>query len=313
MKALANQDGMALLLVLVVVALLSALLTEFSFSTLVDLRATETFRDRTKAFYLARGGVDAARMILQEDDNDYDHPSEFWAELPSIPVEDGEVSLQIRDLTGRFNLNEIADNNGNQLGSYHAFVALCQEVGIEQGLAEDLGIYIRNWLNGTRNQPATLDDDNYYAQQQPPYLRGGADLESLADLKLVRGFDRDVREKLLPYIRVGEKFPINLNTASAEVLYASQHDGARQILLDLADTEEIVSYRQQTPFSELNDLDSVPGLDRQRWSAAWPANSVGVKGEIYQISSTGRINQGTREAQASYLKNGDKIVSLKVE
>ena len=67
MNPLNNQDGMALLLVLVIVTLLSALLIDFSFSTLVDLRATETFRDRTKAYYLARGGVEAARMILQQD------------------------------------------------------------------------------------------------------------------------------------------------------------------------------------------------------------------------------------------------------
>ena len=70
MSCLRDQNGMALLLVLVIVALLSALVIEFSFSTLVDLRATETFRDRTKAYYLARGGIEAARTILQEDKND---------------------------------------------------------------------------------------------------------------------------------------------------------------------------------------------------------------------------------------------------
>ena len=43
-QTLSNQRGMALLLVLVVVALLSALLTELAFSTLVDLRLAETFQ-----------------------------------------------------------------------------------------------------------------------------------------------------------------------------------------------------------------------------------------------------------------------------
>ena len=51
-----NQRGAVLLLVLVVVALLSALLTDWAFSTLVDLRLTETFRDSNRAYYLARGG-----------------------------------------------------------------------------------------------------------------------------------------------------------------------------------------------------------------------------------------------------------------
>ena len=47
---------MALLLVLVVVALLTSMLTDLAFSTLVDMRLTETFRDSTRAYYLAKGG-----------------------------------------------------------------------------------------------------------------------------------------------------------------------------------------------------------------------------------------------------------------
>ena len=70
-----GEKGMALLLVLVVVALLTSLLTELAFSTLIDLRLTETFRDSTRAYYLARGGVAAGRMILQEDRNQYDAPN----------------------------------------------------------------------------------------------------------------------------------------------------------------------------------------------------------------------------------------------
>ncbi len=106
MNRLRNQSGMALLLVLVVVALLSGLVIEFSFSTLIDLRATETFRDRTKGYYLARGGIEAARTILQEDKNDYDHPIEFWGNpLANIPAGDGDVSITIVDLTGRMNIN----------------------------------------------------------------------------------------------------------------------------------------------------------------------------------------------------------------
>ena len=59
-----GEQGMALLLVLVVVALLTSLLTELAYSTLVDMRLTETFRDKTKAYYLAKGGIKAGRMIL---------------------------------------------------------------------------------------------------------------------------------------------------------------------------------------------------------------------------------------------------------
>ncbi|MBW2186516.1 MAG: hypothetical protein JRG71_09015, partial [Deltaproteobacteria bacterium] len=48
MRSLGNENGVALLLVLAITALLAALLSQLSFSTLVDLRLTETYRDTTR-------------------------------------------------------------------------------------------------------------------------------------------------------------------------------------------------------------------------------------------------------------------------
>ena len=56
MKQERKNRGMALLVVLVIIALLTSVLTELAFSTLVDLRLAETFRDSTRAYYLAKGG-----------------------------------------------------------------------------------------------------------------------------------------------------------------------------------------------------------------------------------------------------------------
>ncbi len=315
MKPLGNQDGMALLLVLVLVALLSALLTEFSFSTLVDLRATETFRDRTKAFYLARGGIEAGRIVLQEDRNDFDHPSEFWGdELPNIPAGDGDVSLRITDLSGRLNLNRVADNRGNKLASYHRFVALCEEVLlVDRTQAELLADALVNWLNTDRTR--VTDDDSYYAEQQPPYRRKGAALETLDELQLVRGFEPEIIRSLRPYVRVLGEQQINLNTAPGEVLYAWQFSGAEgtvEIIFDRQDIDALLSYRTQTPYRKLDDLALAEGIG-DRWASAWLAGSVGVSGSLYEIASSGRINEGTRLAEAVVLKNGNRLLSLKVE
>ena len=312
MAPLINQKGMALLLVLIVVALLSALLTEFSFSTLVDLRATETFRDRTKAFYLARGGVEAARMILQEDRNDFDHPSEFWGDLPIVPVGEGEVSLQVTDLTGRLNLNRIADNKGNKLPSYGRFVALAKEVlNISEAEAEELADAIVNWLNADFTK--VTGDDPYYTQQQPPYRRKGAELETLEELNLVRYFSPETVRRLRPFVQVHGGDQINLNTAPTEVLYAWQFwSPVAPVSLAREDIAALVDYRQGTPFRELNDLNQVPGL-ANLWAGTWAPGSVGVKGVFFEVSSTGRINQGSRVAQAVVLKNGNKLLSLQVE
>ena len=315
MNPLNNQDGMALLLVLVIVTLLSVLLIEFSFSTLVDLRATETFRDRTKAYYLARGGVEAARMILQQDKNVYDHPSEFWGdELANIPAGDGDVSIEISDLSGRLNANYIADSRGNPLGSYHRFVALCEEVlQLDYTMARDLADSLVHWYNADMTK--VTPDDAYYGSQNPPYKRRGEKLATLEELALVRGFTPDIIERLRPYLRVVGEDRINLNTAPAEVLYAWQYSsepGVVAIIFDRWDIEALVAYRQQSPYRTMQDLSLAEGIGN-RWASAWLQNTVSVQGSVFQVVSRGRVNQGTRKALAIVAKQKNELLSLKVE
>ncbi|MBN1958462.1 MAG: type II secretion system minor pseudopilin GspK [Desulfuromonadales bacterium] len=310
-----NQRGMALLLVLIVVALLSALLIEFAFSSLVDLRATETFRDRTKAQYLCRGGVEAARMILQEDNNNFDHPSEFWGDhLVNIPAGDGDVGLEIADLTGRFNINFVADSRGNPLPGYHRFQALCEEVlQLDRDQAQALADSLVYWFNADKT--VTTPDDAYYADLQPPYSRRGAKLLTLDELQMIRGFTTENYNRLKPFLRVVGAEPINVNTASPEVLYAWQFSAAEghvEIILDYQDIEALVSYRQAAPYQELQELSLAEGI-ADRWAAAWLSGSVGVRGEVFYIESRGRVNQGIKIAQAIVEKKSNRLLTYKVE
>lgn len=315
MTSLRSEKGMALLIVLAVVALLSALLIEFAFSTLVDLRAVETFRDRSKAYYIARGGVEAARIILQEDTNNFDHPSEFWGEtLAGIPVGDGNVSLRIEDLSGRMNVNFIGDERGNPLPGYHRFVALCEEVlQQETGECRSLADALVNWFNADLS--IVTADDAYYNRQSPAYSRRGARLTALDELYLVRGFSAERVTALRPYLRVVGDEPININTAPAAVLYAWQYAAAPgnvAIIFDQMDIDVLVQYRQTTPFRQLSDLALVEGIG-PRWTTAWMQGSVQVSGQVFEVESVGRMNYGSRRAQAIIAKQGNVLLSLKVE
>lgn len=311
----ANDKGMALLMVLAIVALLSALLIEFSYSTLVELRSAETFRDRAQAHYLARGGIEAARIILQNDGNNYDHPSEFWGQtMANVPVGDGDVSLSISDLSGRMNINLVADERGNPLPGYHRFVALCEEVLlISFSEARALADALVNWFNSDLTM--VTPDDSYYRSQSPAYSRRGAKLTALDELLLIRGFDRETVDALRPFIRTVGDEAINVNTASPEVLYAWQYAAASEnieIVFDRYDIEALVAYRQMTPLFELSDMADAEGIG-QRWSTAWTQGSVVVRGEVYQLESLGRMNQGSRFAQAIVVKQGNVLHSLKVK
>ena len=60
----AGSRGVALILVLTTIAILTSIGVDFSYSTRVSLRLAESARDETRAYFLARSGVNLARLLL---------------------------------------------------------------------------------------------------------------------------------------------------------------------------------------------------------------------------------------------------------
>src|SRR5690606_20516837 len=70
-----------------------------------------------QAYYFALGGEALARQLLAADrrDNEQDSLDEPWAALEQrhrFEVEGDRVAIEIRDLQGRFNLNNVVDESG---------------------------------------------------------------------------------------------------------------------------------------------------------------------------------------------------------
>ena len=63
-KLARDQSGLALLMVLVTVAVLSAIVVDFVFQTRVNAQIAANVRDRLKAYYLARSAMNFSRLIL---------------------------------------------------------------------------------------------------------------------------------------------------------------------------------------------------------------------------------------------------------
>ncbi|HEY5595495.1 MAG TPA: hypothetical protein VIL61_10145, partial [Nitrospiria bacterium] len=97
-----NERGIALLLTLVVLVLLTAVIVEFDYGAKVNLITAGNFRDEIQATYLAKAGATAARAALKDDikqaaGSNYDGLDELWAQPVSLPVGEGFVSGEITD------------------------------------------------------------------------------------------------------------------------------------------------------------------------------------------------------------------------
>ena len=317
-QTLDNQRGMALLLVLVIVALLSALLTELAFSTLVDLRLAETFRDSTRAAYLAKGGVRVGQIILEEDNRSsiyskYDHPSELWSMgVINYPVGDGTVSVTITDLEGRININRLVrttELNTDQADDVVKKRLLQLLIDLDISNPEELTAAIIDWVDigngpydGFLNIGVTGAEEDYYMNLKTPYHCKNAPLDSIEELSLIRGFTPETIKKIKDHVTVygGEK--LNINTATLQVLHAwySYHDTS----LDMSLAEKIIAAREKEPIT--NAMVIGDGELPINWQ-----QDFDFKSNTFLIEARGEVNSGKRRVDAVVRKSG-KLLYLKV-
>lgn len=300
---------MVLLLVLVVVALLSALLTDFAFSTLVDLRLAETFRDSTRAQFLAKGGVRVGRIILQQDNNTFDapgSPEELWSQgLQNYPVAEGYVSIDIRDLGGSLNLNSLVSAGNPEVVQMDRFIALLKNLGIDDppGLTDSLV----DWIDSDDDARTYGAEEGYYQRLDKPYPCKNGPLDTLEELGMVRGFTPEVCRLLAPHVTVygdagGQK--LNVNSASPEMLLAWGNGVAQ------GDVDRIVEGRAEAPFKSLTDLKDLIGLNA--YTALNFNQDLALTSWYYRISSRAEVNEGVKRVDAVVAKNGDKLLFIKV-
>jgi type II secretory pathway component PulK len=83
-----KEDGLALITVIAVIAILSIIVLEFASRTLTDLDISANFRDRTQAQYNAEAGFNFAMKVLRDDDTSNDTLQDTWAAPQEIFIGD---------------------------------------------------------------------------------------------------------------------------------------------------------------------------------------------------------------------------------
>lgn len=312
---------MALLLVLMVVALLTTLLTELAFSTLVDLRLTETFRDGTKAYYLAKGGVNAGTMLLREDRNRHDSLDEPWHQgVVDYPAGSGTVTVRIEDLGGKLAINSLVRDNNPQTVAIDRFYRFFSAMRIDH-LADpaELTAALIDWLDSGEDSYRTLRVDgreisvagaeaSYYQGLSRPYPCKNGPLHSLEELALVRGFSPEVIQRVAPHLTANGDLQVNINTASREVLMALDP------LIDRQAAEKLEAFRGTTPIDNLAQLEGT--LSPQAYSALRTLASLrglATTSRLFRISSEGTVNDGRRRIVAEVEKASGKLLVSKVD
>jgi general secretion pathway protein K len=280
-----QQQGVAIIMVLLIVAIATSLAAYIAMQQNLWQRQVESQFDRAQARQLGLAGINWARAVLAEDKrtNSVDHKKEIWSlQLPAIPVESGEVEGWIEDMQGKYNLNNVV-YSANDL---KVFEDLLLSLGLSSNLAPVLADWIEN--NNTQPRPGGAKDGYYLALPQP-YRAANLPLVELGELVKVRGFDSRIIDSLRPYVTVlpaKTKTPINVNFASAEVLAAAIPN------FSVSDARLL---EQQRPFMKLADFNN---FLQQKGIQPVNSSDFSVESTYFWVHGTARIGNAQVETEA---------------
>lgn len=246
-----RQRGVALITAILITALVSSVALSLAWDNALDMRRTMTLLYRDQALQVALGAENWVQQILADDlgESDTDHLGEIWAtELPGLPVESasvqGELFGSIEDLQGRFNINNLVDQNGevDEL-ELDQFRRLLQVLGLDPRFAA----VAADWVDSNL-EPGFPDgaEDAIYTGFVPTYRTPNMPVTSASELAALDGMDKQSFDILRPHIvALPGRTGINVNTATPAVLQSLDEN------LTTSDVEGLVREREEGGFADL--------------------------------------------------------------
>lgn len=289
-----EETGMALILSLLVISLLAGSVVTFFYERKVDLSAAENMRDKERAYYLARAGVQAAMLVLEKDETaGYDCLQDGWANLPeylvlsSALLEEGAVSGGIVDLESRINVNRLVKRDGKVSEKHRRQMErLFDLMGFDTSVIDA----IIDWIDPDDDPLPGGAENDYYSSLPFPYPCKNGPMDSISELRLVKGvtdemyFGKEGRTGLKDLLTANSGGRININTASPLILQAIGEG-----FIGREEAEEIVRYRKENPFVRKSDIMNVPGIGIGIFSKISPV--ITVKSGYFLVKTEGRVGR----------------------
>ncbi len=337
-----NERGQALIIVLLIVAILVAVVVEFAYTTRVNIDITMRMRDSEQARSIALAAIEIEKGILLSDLNvspnaDYEvigelnENAQLWSQIADFPlpitVKDKNIGVMrglISDEAGKFDLNALIGSD--TITANQTLDGICRRLFEQLKLDPNTVDVIEDWIDSDELPRPYGAESEYYESLNPPYMAKDAPLDSITELKMMKGIDdktfnvlmgkTDVNGKPLlqptdamdspiftvfpKYYNPNSPFKINVNTASP-VLLAAMYS------LDDSQVQDIISTREQKPFMAVGDFTSELskiGVDLNNPQVQAVNGYIDVKSAYFSVDGIGIIEDGvTYIIRAVYYRN----------
>ncbi len=255
-----KQGGVALIMVLLAMALVVMLAGGMTKHQSVRIYKAGHYLAQSQGYSIALGAEAFAGQILfrdfeadREDNLFIDSPNEAWARYSAVlPLDNGVVEVQIDDLGGRINLNDLVNPQGQpDEVTRERLTRLIEVLGIGN-LSVDA---IIDWIDPNDETISAYGaEDGQYLLQNPAYRAANQPFTSVTELRLLEGISEDDYQLLslhvaaLPVSGAG----INVNMAPQAVIQALHPE------LTEAQAESVVAQREDERFETVQDFLALP-------------------------------------------------------
>lgn len=302
-----SQKGAALLMAMLTVALVATLASGALWQQWRQVEIESAERGRSQTAWMMTGALDWTRLILREDALSpqaagMDHLGEPWA----LPVQESKLSTflsqdqrwqegdaevflsgHITDAQSRLNVRNLVDNGQLVPAEWASWRRLFERLNLPQ---QELDVFVQQLvlaLSASRQTAPTANRAALLPQRTAQLVWLGLSLSTL--------------DALEPFITVlPETTPVNLNTASAQVLMASVPG------LDLASARQLVALRERAPWNSLEAA-------RQAWGPAGQSldsKRHSVQSQFFEIHGRMRIDQVVQQEQALVRREAQQVRML---
>jgi len=270
-----SEKGMAIVLVLMIMALMTAMVVEFAGATYTANAALSNRRDVQSLSLAAKSGISLLAKILSDNYERYSYTYPGTVEMPIVNIldnYDGKVLIKVEDENAKFNLNSLVlPNNTLNKTAYESLKILLKYLELNEKIADN----VADWID--RDSEPRLEKSEESAKN--------AYMDSVDELWLI--IDSKSCEKLLPFVTIygiDEVYTniININTASIPVLMALDDTMTPEL------AERIANYRSIKPFQQITDIMKVAGFDGPLGQSLM--GRITVKASNFRISSEASKN-----------------------
>ncbi|MDH2917610.1 MAG: type II secretion system minor pseudopilin GspK [Sideroxydans sp.] len=332
MRLRQSQRGVAVIMALLLTTLALTIVASLFWQQQVQVRLIENQRLQLQKQWILRGALDWASLIVREDAkySSIDSLDEPWATpladtrldqyvengKADSDIADTKLAGQIYDAQGRFNLNNLCPNGvidnvavaqyARLLTLLNADAQLAQKTAQAMTLAapQNVAPYMPA---ANASAPKIMSEGIMQRVTAIPVTAAPVNLpvapslgnaqtmsfNQVDDLFAVAGYSPALLAKLKTFvIFLPRSAPVNINTASAEVIAALVSN------LSLSEAQLLVGTRKTASFNDLNSI------TRRLLGKQFAANTFSVTSNYFLIDGKVQMNRARLDMQALLERNG---------